>query len=128
MKSLKDYRVYNNITFLIPVLAGIYSGELVFTILAVLILIGSTFYHFCLVRRDRKIWPRVIDIVIASSCYIYLFYFATFRQEESVQLPLYIALASTILIFIIGKIFNSQKIHAVFHTSIAIAAAAVVLV
>jgi hypothetical protein len=129
MMYLRDYRVYNNLIFLLPVFAGLYKHELVFTLLAVLILLGSTFYHTSLLtEKSYTLQARAGDILIALSCYIYLFYFATFRQENSVQLSLYFALITTLAIFMVGKYYQSNLIHALFHTSIALVASAIVLI
>jgi hypothetical protein len=128
MKLLHNYRIYNNLVFLIPVILGIYAEELLFTILSILILLGSTLFHLSLVKEHKHTRKaRILDICIAFSCYIYLLYFITYRNESSLQPLLYAALLLTLIVFMIGKQAKSDFIHAVFHTSIAVVAGIIVV-
>lgn len=123
MKLLNDYKIYNNIVFLIPVMVGLYIHVTLFTILAILIFITSFRYHIVLVKSpSKKKLARIMDIMTAFACYLYLSYYILYHKDHILQWPLFIGLIITILIFIIGKYKKSETVHALFHASIAITA------
>lgn len=128
MTSLRKYQIYNNLVFFIPITLGIYKHELIFTVLASLILLGSAAYHLSLEQNNRYVrQTRLLDILIAFLCYAYLFYFVAYRKENAVQALLYLSLISTLMVYMAGKRFKSDFVHALFHASIAVAAGIIVM-
>ena len=123
MKSFADYKIYNNLVFLIPIAVGLYIHVTLFTILAILIFLSSSYYHVVRVKTpDNKKRALTIDMVTAFACYSYLSYFILYQKEAIFQLPLFIGLLATIIIFMLGKYRKSEVIHALFHASIAVTA------
>ncbi len=128
MNYLKDYRVFNNVVFIIPIAAGVYAREVIFTILSLLILVASTLHHLFLVREHRHTMrTRMLDMTIASLCYLYLFYFVTYHTEISLRYPFYLLLLVTLGVFLLGKRARSEYVHALFHASIAMVAGLIVI-
>ena len=120
---MTNYRVYNNLIFLIPMVVGLYIQVTLFTILAVLIFLSSLHYHIVLLKHpDNRNRARYTDMIIAFVCYTYLSYFILYHKEAELQLPLFIGLLGTLFVFVIGKYNKSDAIHAFFHTSIAVTA------
>lgn len=114
--------------FIIPIVAGIYARELIFTILSILILFASTTYHLFLLHEHKHTSrTRMLDMGVAFLCYLYLFYFVAYHTEVSLRYLFYFLLLTTIAIFLIGKRIQSDSTHALFHASIAVAAGIIVI-
>jgi hypothetical protein len=129
MELLSDYKIYNNVVFLIPIAVGLYIHVALFTILAAIVFFTSFYYHTVLVKTlASKNRARMIDMITAFACYLYLSYYILYHKESVFQLPLFVGLMATIFVFLVGKYKKSEAIHALFHTTIAVVAGLIGLI
>ena len=117
---MKNYIITSNIFLLFPVIAAFWAREWLYFSIAFGLIIFSTIYHYLSELNPSKTLllkiSKNLDWILASCGYIYMFYYVFTRVNPLFKIPLFIALALTLVFFYYGyKFGNYKKLHPWFH-------------
>ena len=123
--------VNSNWFFILPIITGYLSKDVIYFSLSVSIFIVSFYYHFYKENNSIGLYVkyyRALDIIVATLSYIYMFYFI-FMYVPEFKSTLYGLLVGTIVAYLfskreLGKKFNA---HTYFHVAIGIVAGVIPL-
>ena len=114
------FSIISNIAFLIPIVIAYRSEEYIYYILASLVFLVSSMYHWYSKNKPSTIAHilfRVSDWFIAILCYLYMYWFVWNRTPSDYRFILTLLLSSTIALFAYSFWGggNYRRIHPWFH-------------
>ncbi len=117
-------QVNSNVIFFFPIISSYLYGDKIYCLLSVMIITASTCYHFFATKNyfSIKKYLLLIDRCIATTCYLYMFYFVNKFGHN--QFLLYTLLVFSILVYLLGERRFAEKynVHSYFHIIIGIVA------
>ncbi len=117
---MKNFIITSNIFLLFPLVGSFFMKEWIYFAFVIGLCISSPLYHYLREYHSSKDYlfqtARKLDWIIAGSAYFMMFYYIFTKVNPTYQIPLFIALALTLVLFWYGyKIGNYQKSHPWFH-------------
>lgn len=118
--------INSNWFFILPIITGYLSKDVIYFSLSVSIFIVSFYYHFYKENNSNSLYVkhyRALDILVATLSYIYMFYFI-FMYVPEFKSTLYGLLVITMISYFFSKRELGEKFnaHTYFHVAIGIVA------